>query len=173
MSETDPVAAVHAWSTRMSMRYGPRVWDQEAKRWLTWEQALSKRVRGTNGWILDTPAWAPGHAESAILWEFGWSWPDWAVKAHLVDKRPCEFEDHQWRFSVEMGDCRLVCLDACEEPRVFCDEFGRYVYPACQNVPDMDFMCLEVTVKPEWVYHHEEDWWLDLIPQVADSEVEG
>lgn len=42
----DPMAAVRAWIVRMSTRFGPRVWDQEHRVWLSWENALSRQIHG-------------------------------------------------------------------------------------------------------------------------------
>lgn len=162
MSESDPASAVRAWVLRMSSRYGPKVWDQRDLRWLDWDEALAKSTRGSRVWILGVPAWSPEAAVSAILWEFGNDWPSWAVKAHLVDKEPCEFTDHNWKLVVDEAGTSLVCEDPCEEPRVFCDAAGRYKYPVCQNIPSTDTLRYEVVVSPEWVYHSEEDWWVEL-----------
>lgn len=159
------MVVVRAWTVRMTARYGPAVWDQEKKVWLSWEMALSRSVHGPKkDWLLNTPVWDESSADKALEWEFGNWWPAWAVKANLVDVRPCDFEDHKWVFKVDL-DLNLVCLDPCEDPRVFCDEGGRYVFPACQSIPDLDCMKLEIPVKPEWVFHTEEDWWLELVPE--------
>jgi hypothetical protein len=104
----------------------------------------------------------------ALDWEMSW-WPIWAVKAHLVDCRPCEFEDHAWRLVVDHNGTNLVCDNPCEDPRVFCDDAGRYVYPACQNIPDVEHLRYEVEVKPEWVYHTEDDWWVELDGEILQE----
>lgn len=153
----------------MGVRFGPKVWDQEQHVWLTWEGALSRDLFGhRKHWLLDTPVWDDKAAERALEWEFGRWWPAWAVKAHLVHVRPCEFEDHKWRLVVDEQGTRLVCDNPCDDPRVFIDG-TRYVYPACQNIPDVDQLKFEIEVSPEWVYHSEEEWWVELNGEVLQE----
>ena len=160
---TDPMASVRAWTLRMSVMYGPKVWDQEQRLWLTWEQALTKLCFGDQKtWLLDIAVWDESAAKRAAEWEDGTYWPAWAVKAHLVDVRPCDFEDHKWSLAVDQHGTRLICKDPCDDPRIFCDADGRYVFPACQNLPDTAELKCEIDVEPEWVYLSEEDWWVEL-----------
>lgn len=167
----DPMNAIRAWVARMTARYGPQVWDQEWHEWLSWEEALTRLTKGPHKtWLLDTPVWDENAERRALEWEFGNWWPDWAVKAHLVDSVPCEFENHRWSLVVDHEGTRLVCHDPCAEPRVFRDRVGRYVYPACQSVPDIDAMQFEMEVTPSWVVCSDEDWWLELTPCILKSE---
>lgn len=169
--DIDPMAAISAWVVRMAARYGPKVWDQQRKIWLSWEMALTKHMFGDKKtWMLNVPVWDQDAVKKAMEWEFGSCWPDWAVKAHMVDTRPCEWEDHSWVFKTDADyGPRLECVDPCDEPRLFCDNWGRYIFPACQNIPDLDSMVFEVPVKLEWVYHDHDDWWLELIPDVGGT----
>jgi hypothetical protein len=70
---------------------------------------------------------------------------------------------------VDHNGTNLVCDNPCEDPRVFCDDAGRYVYPACQNIPDVEHLRYEVEVKPEWVYHTEDDWWVELDGEILQE----
>lgn len=164
---TDSMTMVRAWRVRMETRYGPKVWDQVWLKWLNWEQALSREIHGPHKeWLLDQPVFDMKAAEKALSWEFGQWWPAWAVKAHLVDVQPCEFENHKWRLVVDEKGTRLTCDDPCDDPRVYCDRSGRYLFPACQNIPDCDQLKFEVEVSPEWVYRSENEWWVELNGEV-------
>jgi hypothetical protein len=158
----DPLVAVRAWEERMVARYGPRVWDQEQHEWLSWQAALSRHIFGPNHrWLLDTFVWSEQDYHNAITWETSNWWPSWAVKAHLVDRVPCDYGDHEWKLVVDQGDLKLTCVDPCDDPRVFCDAGGRYVLPACQNPPTTELLSFEATVQPKFV-HDGDLLWVEL-----------
>ncbi len=162
---SNPMLAVRAWAVRMTLLHGPRVWDQENEVWLNWEQALSRDIFGSEKeWLLDALVWTEENAAHAHRWEAGagnW-WPAWAVRAHMVDVPPCDFEDHQWKLVVNEKGTQLVCLNPCVEARIFSDGKGRFVYPACQNIPDVEYYHYEVEVSPEWVSRSGDEWWVEL-----------
>lgn len=171
---SDPMLAVRTWALRMSYLHGPRVWDQEKGVWLDWEAALSKHCFGDQKeWLLDARVWGEDQAEQARRWEAGNWWPVWAVKAHLVDVMPCDFEDHMWKLVVNEKGTELVCCDPCGEARIFSDGKGRYVYPVCQNIPPMEYFHYEIEVKPEWVSRDGDEWWVELAGEILQEKPWG
>lgn len=152
----DIQAALNSWVERMTLRYGPVVWDQEDMRELTWVNALSVIRYTTTDWLLDQPLFAEEDLQYAFKMEQeqwagdGMFWrPRWMPMA-FRDTPLCTDEDHKFILTKASGDMsfRIVCVDACEQP------IARY------NRATMEYQwgaC--ITVQTEWEDSYE---WIDL-----------
>jgi hypothetical protein len=172
----DPHAVVLAWAERMTLRWGPKVWDQKRRDETTWIGALSRHRRGPEHKWIEAPVWSNADVVDALAWERETYpecvyWPLWVQPWSKKDKRPCKAQDHKWGVTIEEGRLYLHCKDPCEAGENCTAEYisgpeqsrDSYVLGACVDIEDrwdliQQYVTGEFTVKLS--EHHEgSDYW--------------